>query len=107
MFPQAQQLLRTGLLACALLLGLQFVVPHALHAMDHVVLLEEGVVPPLVQEEEGSGPGGDEDHVTLGFGPERLRTILVWQAGTMVQRANVERPLAAFLRASGLQPSAP
>lgn len=107
MFPKAQRLLRTGLLACAMLLGLQFVLPHALHAMDHMVLLEEGVVPPLVQEEEGPSLGGDEDHLTLAFGPEHLRTVQLWQAGSMVHRARVERPLAAFLRASGLQPSAP
>lgn len=107
MLPQAERLLRTGLLACVMLLGCQFLLSQAFHAMDHMAMLEEGVVPPLVQETEGSDFGGDEDHVTLAFGPEHLRTLQLWQACSMVQRANVERPLAAFLRASGLQPSAP
>lgn len=107
MFPKTQRLLRTGLLACVMLLGLQFVLPHALHAMDHMAMLEEGVVPPLVQEEEGPSLGGDEDHLTLAFGPEHLRTVQLRQVWSIVHGANAERPLAAFLRASGLQPSAP
>lgn len=107
MFPKTQRLLRTGLLACVMLLGLQFVLPQALHAMDHMVLLEEGVVPPLVQEEEGPSLGGDEDHLTLAFGPEHLRTVQLRQLWSIVHGANAERPLTAFLRASGLQPSAP
>lgn len=107
MFPQAQRLLRTGLLACVMLLGCQFLLPHALHAMDHMVLLEEGVVPPMAQEEEATGPGADEDHVTLAFGPEHLRTVQLWQVWSDMHRASGERPLVAFLRTSGLQPSAP
>ncbi|QQR86499.1 MAG: hypothetical protein IPJ76_18260 [Flavobacteriales bacterium] len=107
MFPKAQRLLRTGLLACVMLLGFQFLLPHALHAMGHVAMLEEGVVPPLVQEEEGAGAGIDEDHLTLAFGPEHLRIVQLRQAWSIVHSGNAQRPLVAFLHASGLQPSAP
>lgn len=105
MFLHAPRLLRAGLLACVMLLGFQFVLPHALHAIGHVSMLEEGVVPPLAQEEEGFG--GDEDHALIAPGFERLRAVKLGETWSLLHRANAERPLVAFLRASGLQPSAP
>lgn len=101
------QPLRCALLASALLFGLQFLLPHAVHAMDHIAVLEEGSVPPIGMEEESDGVVAVEGIGPFSLHEDRCRTLWMLQRVPITRHLTRERPIVALLCTSGLQPSAP
>lgn len=98
---------RTTLMACLVLLGLQFLFPIALRANETAVVLEECTFPLTGPEEEGSSLDGDSaldlssvhaPHLCAGSGGQR---------GSALLHADADRLALSLLPAAGLHPSAP
>ncbi len=99
--------LRTTLMACLLLLGLQFLFPIALRANESAVVLEECTLPIAGPEEEGSTPDGDS---TVELASGHAHHLCAWlgrQRGTALLHADADRLALSLLPAAGLHPSAP
>lgn len=99
--------LRCALLASALLFGLQFLLPHTVHAMDHLAVLEEGNVPLIGLEEESDGAGALDEIGPLAMHDDRSRSLWMRQCVPITLHQTGERTIVALLCTSGLQPSAP
>lgn len=104
---QLKSSLRTTLLACLVLLGLQFLFPIALRAAAQPILFEECAEPFAGPEEDHSGLDGENVVAFLSHQSCRFGGPFVWNSGASLPRGSADRPGLYLLQVSGFQPSAP
>ena len=97
--------LRTTLLACLVLLGLQLLLTVAPQSTDHRILCEEIALQSDVAQDDGNGLDMDLTPASLGTvrssGPQLQGSAIAYSG------KDADRPGLAVLPVSGLQPSAP
>lgn len=99
--------LRTTLLACLVLLGLQFLFPVALSATEQRPVCEECTIPFAGFEEDGPGPDGGKDVELSSVHPDHFCWAFYQETGSAFLDGNIDRLGLWLLPVSGLQPSAP
>jgi hypothetical protein len=95
---------RTALLACFVLLGMQLWFPLAIHAAEVPVTLEEATMPPSEPEDEASEL--DQALALIAF---HAGAFHAYEAASAILRTadRKDRSGLSVLRAAGRQPSAP
>lgn len=104
---QLNSTLRTTLLACLVLLGLQFLFPLALRAIAQPAVLEECTLPLPGPEDDASGTDGGKDVAVASVHGEHFCGWFDQETGSAFLQGNADRLGLWLLPVSGLQPSAP
>ena len=99
--------LRTTLLACLVLVGLQLLLAFAPQAADHRILCEEIALYSDVSQEDGCGLDQDGDLTLSSFGTVPSSGSQQQGSVSTLSGRDVDRLGLSVLPVSGLQPSAP
>lgn len=98
--------LRNTLLACLVLLGIQFLFPQGLHAAYQPVLCEE-ITAPTEAEDEGAASELEQELLSYALIVERLHGAIGQKALAALVEGNADRSGLWLLPAAGVQPAAP
>lgn len=104
---QMNSTLRTTLLACLVLLGLQFLFPLALRATEQPAVLEECNLPLAGPEDDASGLDGGKYLAVTSIHGEPFCGWVDHETGSAFLQGNTNRLGLWLLPVCGLQPSAP
>ena len=99
--------LRTTLLACLVLVGLQLLLAVAPQATDHRIVCEEIALNSDVAQDDGSGLDLDADLPLSSFGTVCSSASQLQGSAAAFSDKDADRSGLTVLPVSGLQPSAP